>query len=292
MLGGGYACLRGLRPEALRDAVAAARWWPLVAGTFLNFLNMGCKAACWNTLLAPEFPVGVLRLFRYQITASAMSAVAPMRAGEAVRVWLLKARDGVPLPNVMAVAVAEKVLDALAMLLLVAPLPWLLDDLPVWVARTIALMCAGGTLVAVGMWLAARFITPAQWSPSWRAAVDILHQPLHRVASALAVLVASWFADLAAVWLVLYAVGLPLPLAAGLLILLTLNLAIAVPSTPAQIGALELGAIAALKVFGVSNEQALAFAMLYHAIQIIPLLLVALIDIRFVLGARRPRPAN
>src|SRR5262249_32664323 len=87
------------------------------------------------------------------------------------------------------------------------------------------------------------------------------------------------------VMLVLHAVGIALPLAAGLLILFTLNLAIMLPSTPAQVGALEVGALAALNLLKVPHEPALAFALLYHALQVVPLIAVGLaLELRLVLG--------
>ncbi|MEO7730770.1 MAG: lysylphosphatidylglycerol synthase domain-containing protein, partial [Kofleriaceae bacterium] len=83
----------------------------------------------------------------------------------------------------------------------------------------------------------------------------------------------------------LHAVGLDLPLASGLLILFTMNLAIIVPSTPAQLGALELGALAGLDLLQVGHEPALAFALLYHAVMILPLLATGLVlELRLVTG--------
>jgi len=58
---------------------------------------------------------------------------------------------------------------------------------------------------------------------------------------------AAWVTDAVEVRLVLYAVGLHLPTGAPLLVLLALNVAIAVPATPAQLGAFELGAVVALR---------------------------------------------
>ena len=46
-------------------------------------------------MLAPRHRVPVLRLFRYTIAAFAASALAPARAGEVLRVWVLRRRDGV-----------------------------------------------------------------------------------------------------------------------------------------------------------------------------------------------------
>jgi uncharacterized membrane protein YbhN (UPF0104 family) len=237
----------------------------------------------WQIMLAPAYPVSVWRLFRYSVTAFAASVVTPVRAGEVLRVWVLKARHNVPVTRSIAVAVAEKVLDGAAMLILVAPLPWLVPDLPAWVARAIGVMSSLGLAVAVVVWALRRWLHPTGWSRRAFAAMSVLKQPRGRLTAALAVLLLAWIMDIGMVWLVQYGVGIQLPWAAGLLILLTLNLAIAVPSTPGSVGVLELGAIAALRILDVPSEQALAFALLYHGIQVIPLLLAGLFDIRFVL---------
>ena len=53
--------------------------------------------------------------------------------------------------------------------------------------------------------------------------------------------------------------------------------AIAVPSTPGQVGALEAGVLAATRLLHIDDAPAFAFALLYHVLQIVPLLVVALI---------------
>ena len=62
-------------------------------------------------VLAPRYLVPTTTLFRYTIAAFAASAIAPARAGELIRVWALKKRDGVPVADCAAVAVTEKLLD-------------------------------------------------------------------------------------------------------------------------------------------------------------------------------------
>jgi uncharacterized membrane protein YbhN (UPF0104 family) len=67
-------------------------------------------------------------------------------------------------------------------------------------------------------------------------------------------------------------VGLHLPLTASILVLVAVNLALAIPfAPPGNIGTLELGAVLALFEFGVPKEQALAFAVCYHLLQVVPI---------------------
>ena len=279
--------LRGLNLAALRDALATARIWPIAVAIVLSFANLLCKSACWHLMLAPRHRVPLMRLFRYTIVAFAASAIAPARAGEVLRVWVLKRRDGVPAADSAAVAVGEKLIDGVSMLILVAPLPWLLPGLPPWVGKSIALCAVIAVVAFVGFRIAlsrVRIDAKSSWMGRFFAGMAVLRSP-GRLFASLGVLTLSWILDLAQVSLILYAVGIHRPFAAGLLILFTLNLAILAPSTPGGVGALELGALGALDLLHVPHEPALAFALLYHAMQIVPLILVGLaLEGRLVLG--------
>jgi uncharacterized membrane protein YbhN (UPF0104 family) len=281
--------LKGLEIHRLGRALLAAHAWPIVLAAVLAFVQLWCKAACWRVLLEPRYGVGMGKIFRYTITAFAASAIAPMRAGEVLRVWVLKSRHGVPTSTSAAIAVAEKLLDGLSMAVCVAPLPWLLPGLPGWVGRTILIVAIVGVgLLAVLALAAARFGGQDGRFARFLAAMQVLHRPLPAL-GAFGVLLLGWIVDLAEVWLILYAVGIHLPFAAGMLILLTLNLAIMIPSTPGQVGALEFGAIIALRLMKVPDEPALAFALIYHAMQIVPLVLAGLVlDGPMVLGRTKP----
>jgi uncharacterized membrane protein YbhN (UPF0104 family) len=114
--------------------------------------------------------------------------------------------------------------------------------------------------------------------------MHVLRSP-RRLLGTMALLLVMWTLDLGQVMAVLYAVGVDLPVAGGILVLFTLNLTIAVPSTPAQVGALEVGALVGLNLLGVPHEAGLAFALLYHATQVIPLVAAGLMfELRLVLG--------
>jgi uncharacterized membrane protein YbhN (UPF0104 family) len=76
--------------------------------------------------------------------------------------------------------------------------------------------------------------------------------------------------DLVLVGLCLRALGIDAPPADWALILLSVNAAILLPSTPGQIGVLEAGAVVALTAAGVAPEPALAFALIYHAVHLVP----------------------
>jgi len=105
------------------------------------------------------------------------------------------------------------------------------------------------------------------------------------VNSALVVCVVMWAADLGAVMAVLYAVDIDTSVAAGVLVLFAVAMTVMWPSTPAQVGALEVGALTALDLLHVGTEAAFAFALLYHVVRVVPVLAAGLVlELRLVVG--------
>jgi glycosyltransferase 2 family protein len=262
----------------LWKAVRHAELWPLGLAVLLYFASLYGKAIAWRVLLAPQHVVPVRRLFRYTIGAYAASVLAPARAGEVVRVLALRQRDGVPAADSTGVAVTDKLLHAVTLLLLAAPLPWLLPRLPRWVGDSL-LLCAivAAAVLALSYFAIGRVDgdRPRSWFGRFLIGMHAVRDP-RRLLAAIGVLVLVWLTDLLTLMACLYAVGIDLSLAGGLFILFTLNLAIAVPTTPANIGTMQVGALVATRLLGIPNEPALAFALLYHGVQIVPLLVVAL----------------
>jgi uncharacterized membrane protein YbhN (UPF0104 family) len=287
-----WLMLRGLDTDALGRALARAKLHWLALAAAINFGILLCKAASWWIMLAPEYPVRLRRLFRLTISAFAASVLVPARAGEVMRIVVLRRQDGVPAARSTSVALAEKLFDAIAMLIVVAPVPWLVPDLPGHAGWWLAAIATGSLAALVILRILIDRVHPDGWLGRFLAGLAVLRSP-RKLAAVLGVLVASWLIDLGLVWAVLAAVGIELPLAAGLVILFCLNLTVALPSTPGGIGALELGALFALDMLHVPREPALAFALLYHAVQVIPLVAVALVlDARLLFGRWPTTPAE
>ena len=287
--------VRGISWADLGRALGRAMIWPLVIAAALNFVCLWGKAACWRIMLAPDHVVSTARLMRYTIAAFAASAIAPARAGEVLRLWELKRRDGVPVSATAAVALAEKLLDGVTMLILVAPVPWLLPGLPRWVDTSIAVLAGVALAAFIALYVAIGRVGDASSARSWfsrfLAGMHVLRSP-QRLSFAMGTLMIVWAADAGELLCVSHAVGISLSVPATILVLFSLNVAIAVPSTPASVGALEVGMLAAMRVLGIQGERALAFALLYHALQVLPLIAVGLaLELRLVLG-REPRVAE
>ena len=82
---------------------------------------------------------------------------------------------------------------------------------------------------------------------------------------------AAWALEIVVIAITLRAAGLHLPVSAAFVVLLTVNLALALPfAPPGNVGTLEVGATLALVGFGVPKELALAFGIVYHVLQVVP----------------------
>lgn len=268
--------LHDLEWAKLEQALGPAIWWPILLAAAINFGLLACKAIAWHVMLGPEHVVPVGRLFRYTITAFATSVIVPARGGEVLRIVLLKRNDGVPATRSTAVALAEKLLDGLSMLIIMAPLPWLLPDLPTSVSWWIGGLSVVAIATLIGLRIAVGRVTGDGLLGRLIGGMAVLRRP-RRFAGTLAMLTTLWLLDVVMVKLVLYALAIPVPWPGALLVLFTLNLAIALPSTPGQVGALEVGAVIGLKILGVAKDPAVAFGVLYHALQVLPLLAVGLV---------------
>ncbi len=282
--------VRRLDWHQLGHALRHATLWPLFVSSALYFVCLFGKALSWRIMLEPRNVVPMGRLYRYTICAYAASALTPARAGELLRVWALKRRDNVPATDSTAVAIAEKLLDAVTLLIVCSPVPWLLPTLPGWVTKAM-LVCGS---IAFGVLFALFFAVgrveahePRSWFGRFIAGMHVVRSP-RRLALATITLMLTWAADLLAVTLVLHAVGIEITVAGAMFILFSFNLAIAIPSTPAQVGALQVGALAATKLMHIPDEPALAFALLYQMMQILPLLVVGLVLERDLVRGRVP----
>jgi len=262
-----FVAARGVDFAALRAALARASWqWVALALACNVAGNSVARIRRWQALLEPiphRQRASFLDLFRISCASGAISNLLPARAGEAVRVIELKRRRGYPAGALIAAQLAEKGIEALSLGLLFGVFALLPGTRPLPLAVAGAAAAAAVALLAVlprrAPGVAGKFL----------AALRAVHAERSWVRS----LLWSLFSDLVDVLLValcLRALGIEVHPAVWAMVLLSVNLALLLPSPPANLGVLEAGAVVALVAAGVPAEAALAFALLYHAVQLVP----------------------
>ncbi len=252
---------------ALGAALQRARWeWVALALACGLLANTLARTRRWQALLEPipnRQRASFFDLVRISYASGAISNLLPARAGEAVKVVELKRRRGYPAGALIAAQLAEKGIEAISLGLVFGIFALLPGAHPAPLAIAGAAAASAVALLAVlprrAPGVAGKFL----------AALRAVHAERSWVRSLLWSLFSDTV-DLLLVALCLRALGIAVHPAVWAMVLLSVNFALLLPSTPGNLGVLEAGAVVALVAAGVPPEAALAFALVYHAIQLIP----------------------
>lgn len=256
------------------------KWLALAAA--LNLGVIALAATRWYTLLRP-----ISRRLRWRdafdaaAVGFAVSTLVPARGGDLVRAGMLSRRTGMSSAEVVGTIGLDQLLNAAGFIVGLALLP-LLGRIPNWM-RPGAVLAIGlfGLAVAalLAWWPHRQPIEPAAGPRPARVVGGVLarvRQGLRAVRSPRAIALAfgasltSWALELLVLAVGLHAAGISLPLYGIVLVLMAVNVMLAIPMTPGNLGTLEVGATLGLLQFGVARERALAFAICYHALQALP----------------------
>jgi uncharacterized protein (TIRG00374 family) len=279
--------------------VQGARLDLLAAAFVLMCATYWLRAIRWQHMLAPIGPTRFRTVFRSTIIGFAALGVLPARAGDLLRPYLVARQEGLSAPATFATIVMERVLDLLAVLVLLAVFVWgpsaavlppsLLQ--PIKISATLAL---AGTAVAMGvMWTlathperiggvvfgAARVLprraagSLANLARTFSGGFAMARQPRELV---IAVLWSFplWIVYAAEAWLATEAFGIDLSLTEAFLLQALLVIGVAVP-TPGAVGSYhEAYRIGVTTFFGASDEAAVAAAIVLHAMSFLPVVLL------------------
>jgi glycosyltransferase 2 family protein len=286
----------------LRDT----RWGWLLASLALAYASLWARSRRWFHLFPPGSRPS--HLFNAVMILYMGNNLLPLRAGEVLRVFVV-ARRGQPVWTIVATVVVERVLDGLAICLMLAgvflvlPVPrevrWaalalLLADLVLisLVAVIAAAPEAGRALVRTAFnWLGVVRAPgdPGRRGPLARAEdralhiVETIHQGLEAIrtpASALPIAlwsVAVWVFIALSFWVALWSAHLFLPLSAAWTLIAFIGLGVSVPSSPGFVGVIQAATVVGLALYDVSRTDALSFSLLLHASQFIPVTVHGLI---------------
>ena len=272
----------GLQTDTLRSALLSVHpGWALAALALVVLGALG-KAARWALLLSGVSPgLEPQRALGPLLTGQAFNMIAWVRMGDLVRVWLLSSQMTLSMPAVAATLVVENVFDLIAYgslaLLLSANLvaiPSAAARLPLMMAVALVGAVALALLVYRGEWVvnligqrltASRLYRVEEWLHSVVTALQPLKQG-RRFWPILLLTIFIWAsAWLTNLWL-FNAFSLPLPPAAGLLVLVLIIIGVSPGLMPTNIGPFYFLTVLALQQYAVNSGVALAYAALLHAL--------------------------
>jgi uncharacterized protein (TIRG00374 family) len=279
-------------PDAA-DALAESNLWWLVPSFAVFACGVGLRGLRWWALFHADKRPPLHEVTRALLVGYFFNNILPLRAGEAARVISLHGRTQTSRAETLGTVVAERVFDLLALLgILFAAYPWL--PALSWIRAAVVFAAVVIVAVAVLVFVLVRWEDRAiHWllSPLRRIRRDGFAERVElaainatrglnairdpRVAlEALALTVASWVMLSFSYWILMHGFSLDLPFSAGLLVTVTINMGLVLPSSPAAIGVFEAATVIALKAFDVPQAEALSYALVLHLLNLVPFLVV------------------
>jgi uncharacterized protein (TIRG00374 family) len=304
--------------EVLRQ-IRQADPWPLALGVVLASLTFVLRLVRWRLLLrdVDGLPLQAWPLWHATAIGFMANNLLPFRAGELVRVLAATKLSGARFTAAMSSIAVERIFDALTVVgLLGAGL--LFSDLPAGVvvggvslaraaqvAGLLSIAALLGAVAVVAFPLAAerlvRRLLPA--GAFAERIVELIEGVRHGLASLRSPglltgvvfwSLAHWLLNAAALWVSFFAFGIPVGFGGALVLQGVLAIGVSVQLTPGFVGQFEAAIVAALALYGISNQIASSYAIAYHGATFLPITLagawslartpVALSDLR---GASR-----
>lgn len=284
-----FFTFRGLRPEQFLNNLRQLHLPLLVIAVLIYFLAVAVIALRWQFLLRAAQRIPLHSLIRIVSIGYMGNTVYPLRAGEALRAYLLHRNHQVPFARASATILVERVFDGLVMLSFVL-LGLLLTDVQSPQVKTIAAVTAplfAGAMLVL-FFLAAQ---PNRLRQLIHSLLSILPQQIGTaigdisediiaglkglrsrayLTGAGASSFVTWALEAIVYWVVMFAFGLELSYPLALLIVGTINLAGLIPVSPGQVGVYEFVASAILIAAGIPAATAAAYAVVVHIIVALP----------------------
>lgn len=281
-----YYSLRGIEWRQVARVVAGAAPDRLALAVGIGTTTLFLRACRWRVLLNAEGVVSVSTAFWATTAGYFGNNFLPARAGELVRTLMISSRSGLETTYVLATALSERAADAVALVVISAVVLPILPAAPRWLAdagRPLAILALVG-VVAIALlprfeWLARAAIERVPLPHAFRPRlIAMTEHGLHgmrafhdarRLLQFLALTVVIWSLDSLAAVIVAAALGFAMPVPVAFLLMASLGLGSALPSTPGYVGIYQFVAVTVLTPFGFSRNDAIAYILVAQALSYI-----------------------
>jgi uncharacterized protein (TIRG00374 family) len=284
-----WIALRQVSFADVWESLEEAEWIWAVPSLALVYVTVLVRAIRWRYLFAHPEQVPTWESAKAINVGLLFNNVLPSRAGEIPRIIALGRTTGIPKIEVTGTVIVERSLDVVTVAAAgVLVWPWLPDE--GWI-DALCIVCA---VIVVGFVVAAAaavllrrrarvlaerilrrlpFLSDEQaatTTASLARGAHILANP-RRALLAIVGSILAWTTVTLSILVLLPAFDLPVTLPVALLVMVASTLALTVPSSSGAIGVYEAAAQYSLIAFGVSASTALSFALVLHAINLLPI---------------------
>jgi uncharacterized protein (TIRG00374 family) len=278
-----YFSLRGVDWGRVWGMIARARGGWLAAAGLAIAVSSFLRALRWRLLLSAAARFDVLTVFWATMAGYLGNAFLPARAGELIRTFIISSRSELSRTYVLTTALAERMMDAIALVLWsgvvlmgVQPKPAWLDE----ISRTLTAGAAAGLLAVailphtgnlceavirrlpVGAGLREKL---TELAGQILLGLKAFHDVKRFVAFA-GFTAVVWTIDALTAVMTARALDIELPFAVAALLICGMGLGSALPSTPGYVGIYQFVAVSVLTPFGISKDGALAVVLVLQAL--------------------------
>ncbi|MGJ3238290.1 MAG: lysylphosphatidylglycerol synthase transmembrane domain-containing protein [Anaerolineae bacterium] len=270
------------------QAWTSARYVYVVPCLILLLIGLITRAFRWQVLLNGDLPFN--RTFSIMNVAYLVNGLLPLRIGELARVYLVsRTRESIPIPTTTSTIIVERLLDLLAvgmMVLLALMLGTVPDQIRIasGAAALVALIGFGVLIVLASHrdWALQMSRRILQYVPLLNRYADTLERWFGQFLTGLIPLTQSralvlaffwtalsWMISVMAGYVLMFAFFPQASVAATMLYIAAAAFAIALPAVPGNIGTYEASILLALLAMGYEqSNSAVAFAVMVHAVNV------------------------
>ncbi len=284
-LGGllGWLVIKNARWEEFKHALLSADLTLIAAAWALITIAAYLRGVRWKLLLQNE-STGATRLFLIEQTGAALDTLSPIRLlDEVVQVGILALRDKLRLGTILATIALQRTFEFSTTVLVLGVgslflpqlyqfLLWIIIGLILGLATLSILFAAGPILSRI------KILSNLQIVSQFASAIRLIRRRKRRALAAFIISLVQ--AGLLGVvgWLVILATDLQVSLPAMIVITMFITFfSSTVPGLPMSIGTFEFAAVSILALWGITSEEAIAFALVLHAILFLPPIIFAAI---------------
>jgi len=288
-----YLAFRDLQPSAFIDSLQRVNVALLFIGASVYFLAVAVIALRWQFLLRAVQMIPLYPLTQIVAIGYMGNNVYPLRAGEALRVYLLRRNHQVPVARATTTVVVERVFDGLVMLSFILFSLLLVDvespqidtivrfATPVFVTAMLVFffLAAQPNLLRQLVKLVVSLLPEklgtilSDISEDIIAGLEGLRSPIYLLGTVVSSFV-TWSIEACVYWIVMFAFGLDFGYPVALLVVGTVNLAGLIPASPGQVGVYEFVVSTIMIAVGVESALATGYAVVVHIVIWLPVTLV------------------
>jgi uncharacterized protein (TIRG00374 family) len=253
----------------------------------------------WGVILQPIEKIDQLSLFSVSSVGFLAIASIPARIGELARPYLISKRSSIKMSSALGTILVERILDSFT-IVIIAVVVLFFTDLPPWMMKSsiifffLALMLLGFILFLIlRRDQALKFINIILNQLPGKLANKI-DEVLHHFIDGLQVVTninlflylcflsaVIWLVDVLAIYLLLLSFGFTLPVIAPFVLMIVLIVGIAIPTAPGFIGNWHYACVLGLSFFSLAKTDALSFAVIYHFLSMVVLLVLGMAFLPF-----------